>query len=423
MSVLNITSKVVNDRLEAFFEYATIGIVVSDEKGLIKMANQNILFQFGYKRKEDVVGKTMDILIPRQFDELLYNLRKNVNQKLGSHTLRTVKELFGTRKNGFEFPVEVSLSNFISEEEMLVVAFVTDLSKKKGLETSISTLQEQLDRNNKILEALNNETERRIAVSTERLKKELKEVEASRDSLSASLQKEKKISGTKSKFVSMASHEFRTPLSTILSSASLLHRYSAPDEQDKRNKHIHRINNAVHNLIDILDEFLSIGKIEEGQIEVRNTIFNIKEYLNGLCMEMQLNAKPQQKITYCHKGEEWVNTDASLLRNITFNLLSNAIKFSNEQGLISVESEFERLNFKIHVRDNGIGISKEEQLRLFERFFRASNAINIQGTGLGLHIVSKYVEMLKGRISFSSEIEKGTCFTINFQTTPNNSQK
>ena len=140
-------------------------------------------------------------------------------------------------------------------------------------------------------------------------------------------------------------------------------------------------------------------------------------------MEMQLNAKPQQNITYCHKGEEWVNTDASLLRNITFNLLSNAIKFSNERGLISVESEFENSNFTLHVRDNGIGISKEEQQRLFERFFRASNATNIQGTGLGLHIVGKYVEMLKGTICFASEIEKGTCFTINFQTTPNNSQK
>ena len=218
----------------------------------------------------------------------------------------------------------------------------------------------------------------------------------------------------------MASHEFRTPLSTILSSASLLAKYTESAEQDKRNKHILRIKGSVNNLTDILNEFLSIGKIEDGKIEVRSTIFNVKEFLQNICTEMQANAKPKQKIVYTHKGEEWIKLDASLLRNIVFNLLSNAIKFSSEDGIILFDSVGGTNHFSLCICDSGIGISKEDQVHLFERFFRASNVTNIQGTGLGLHIVSKYVELLNGRIHFKSELEKGTSFTINFQTTPNN---
>ena len=125
-------------------------------------------------------------------------------------------------------------------------------------------------------------------------------------------------------------------------------------------------------------------------------------------------AKPGQQIRFSHSGETFIELDDSLLKNIIFNLLSNAIKFTGNAGIIKVSSVVEKESFTITIVDNGIGISEEDQKHLFERFFRASNATNIQGTGLGLHIVSKYAELMNGHISFKSELEKGSCFTISF---------
>ena len=272
--------------------------------------------------------------------------------------------------------------------------------------------------NNQKIEELNDALEEKVDLRTSQLQQALQQIEASRDELTKALSKEKELGDLKSRFVSMASHEFRTPLSTILSSASLLAKYTESVEQDKRNKHILRIKNSVNNLTDILNEFLSIGKIEDGKIEVRHVGFNVKEFIHAICNEMQTHAKSQQKIVYEHAGDEWIKLDSSLLRNVIFNLLSNAIKFSHEDGIILFNSETGKDFFRLCIKDNGIGISKEDQVHLFERFFRASNVTNIQGTGLGLHIVSKYVELLDGHIQFKSELEKGTSFTITFKTMP-----
>ena len=212
----------------------------------------------------------------------------------------------------------------------------------------------------------------------------------------------------------MASHEFRTPLSTILSSASLLAKYVKEDEQDKRDKHIDRIKNSVKNLTGILDEFLSIGKIEDGRVELRYTSFNVKEFVTALCTELASLVKSGQQIEYTHTGPEIVELDESLLRNILFNLLSNAIKFSSENNLIRVMTANDPELFELIVADSGIGISEADQQHLFERFFRAANATNIQGTGLGLHIVARYAELMNGVISFESELEKGTTIRIKF---------
>jgi signal transduction histidine kinase len=212
----------------------------------------------------------------------------------------------------------------------------------------------------------------------------------------------------------MASHEFRTPLSTILSSASLVAKYTQTEEQDKRDKHIQRIRSAVSNLTDILNEFLSIGRIEEGKIQANFSTFNIKDQFYLVCNEMQSILKPGQRIRIRHEGKEMVNLDLSLLRNVIINLISNALKFSPENSFIDVETEVNEKHILISIRDYGIGISDEDKKHLFERFFRGKNVTNIQGTGLGLHIVSKYVELMNGHIRAESELEKGTKFIITF---------
>lgn len=235
------------------------------------------------------------------------------------------------------------------------------------------------------------------------------------ESIKNALKKERDLGELKTRFVSMASHEFRTPLSTILSSVSLIKKYLENESPDKIDKHINRIKSSVSNLTNILNDFLSLGKLEEGKIAVHIETLIIEEFAKELTEELQSQAKDGQNINYKHIGNEIsFKIDKGILRNIITNLLSNALKYSTPKDKILFTSEISNEELKINVRDTGIGIPAEEQKFLFDRFFRAKNASNIQGTGLGLNIVKKYVDLLEGEISFSSSAEKGTRFTVIF---------
>ncbi|MCG3167126.1 MAG: Adaptive-response sensory-kinase SasA [Bacteroidia bacterium] len=228
-----------------------------------------------------------------------------------------------------------------------------------------------------------------------------------------SLEKEKELNELKSRFVSMASHEFRTPLSTILSSVSLVQKYDGPENEEKREKHITRIKSAVNNLTGILNDFLSLDKLETGKVENNPVEFDIVKFAEEMTEEMQAVAKKGQQIIYKHKGKKTtVIADKHILKNILHNLLSNASKYSNEDTEINFNTISDKTNLKIEVCDKGIGIPVEEQQHMFERFFRAKNATNIGGTGLGLNIVKKYTELLDGKIEFESKSGEGTIFTI-----------
>jgi len=405
------------ERFEALFEYASMGILVANEKGVIEMANQFLLSQFGYETNEELLGQPVEMLIPRRYDSVHHKHRDNYAKKPERRPMGVGRDLFAVKKDGTEFPVEVSLSNYTVSAGVYVIAFVIDITKRKEIEKAIILQKEQLAEKNLKIEELNDDLEQKVELRTSQLQEAMHQIENSRDELTKALSKEKELGDLKSRFVSMASHEFRTPLSTILSSASLLAKYTETTEQEKRNKHIDRIKSSVNNLTDILNEFLSIGKIEDGKIEARFIQFNVKEFIANLCTEIGGIVKRGQQIQYSHNGPQVINLDDSLLRNIIFNLLSNAIKFTSEDGIIEILSSMENGTFTITIADNGIGISEEDQQHLFERFFRASNATNIQGTGLGLHIVAKYVELLNGTISFVSQLEKGTSFTITFNNT------
>jgi signal transduction histidine kinase len=212
----------------------------------------------------------------------------------------------------------------------------------------------------------------------------------------------------------MASHEFRTPLSTILSSAYLVTKYQTESEQPRREKHIQRIVSSVNMLTDILNDFLSVGRIEEGKIQVRYSEFSLPDIIKALINEMQTILKNGQQIDYLHTGDEKVILDATLIKHIVMNLLSNAIKFSPENSSMVIRSENKDDLVTLAVKDAGLGISREDQQHLFERFFRGENVTNIQGTGLGLHIVGKYAELMNGTVVCHSELNKGTEFIINF---------
>lgn len=401
------------ERFEALFEYASMGILVADDKGAIQMANNYLLNQFGYNKNE-LLQQPVEVLIPARYEQVHHQHREQYNKHPEPRSMGVGRDLFARKKDGSEFPVEVSLSNYSMDDRKYIIAFVIDITARKQIEYSIISQKEQLAENNLKIEEMNQELEQKVALRTQQLQEAMREVENSRDELKKALSKEKELGDLKTRFVSMASHEFRTPLSTILSSASLLAKYQETSEQEKRNKHITRIKSSVNNLTDILNEFLSIGKIEDGRIIPRYAVFNVKSYIQNICAEMKAVAKKHQQLKYTHTGAEVIHSDESLLRNIIFNLLSNAIKFTSENGFIFITSIVENRQFVINIKDNGIGISEDDKQHLFERFFRASNATNIQGTGLGLHIVSKYVEMMEGTISFESELEKGSSVTITF---------
>jgi signal transduction histidine kinase len=221
----------------------------------------------------------------------------------------------------------------------------------------------------------------------------------------------------------MASHEFRTPLSTVLSSAYLIEKYASGEDQPKREKHLQRIVSSVNMLTDILNDFLSLGKMEEGKMQAKFSEFNMEDMIKGTLEEMKNNLKKEQRIIYKHKGNPNVFLDNALLKHIVMNLVSNASKFSSDTSTINIKSSNQNQMVVVSFKDEGIGISKEDQQHLMERFFRGANAGNIQGTGLGLHIISKYAEMMNGNIQCRSQLEKGTEFIVTFNSKNNRHEK
>lgn len=390
-------------RFGALFNYASIGILVTNKQGEIVMINEFALKQFGYSR-EELVGQKVEILIPKRAHHRHEEHRQRYNNAPQSRPMGIGLDLFAVRKDGSEFPVEISLSNYQNEEGDFVIAYISNITERKKAEASI--------------EKLNNELEQMVEERTVQLTKALDALEISKEELTTALGKEKELNELKSRFVSMASHEFRTPLSTVLSSAFLIKQYAAEADQPKRDKHIQRIVNSVGMLTDTLNDFLSVGKIEEGKIQVRISNFNIPQHLNAVIQEMQGIIREEQEILYVHTGEEEVSLDPTLLKHIIMNLLGNAIKFSAPTAAIHLNTVKTTSHFTLAIKDNGIGMSQEDQQHLFERFYRGANASNIQGTGLGLHIVSKYSELMNGRISCESELGTGTLFTVVFSLPP-----
>ena len=402
-------------KFEALFQYASLGILVVNESGEIILANNFLLSQFNYNNADELIGEKIEILIPMRYHKHHVGHREGYTANSVKRPMGLGMDLFGIKKDGVEFPLEVSLSNYRTDQGNFVIAFVSDISKRKTIEKAFFDQQEELAATNLQIEELNESLELKVEKRTLQLQDTLNQLQESKNELTKALGKEKELGDLKSRFVSMASHEFITPHSNILSSASLVAKYIKGDEQEKRDKHIHRIKSAVNNLTDILNEFLSIGKIEDGKITTHYSRFNIRELITSLLSEIKGIARVGQHIVYVHEGETEVELDASMLKNIIINLLSNAIKFTQENGQINVRSVVDTNHIKIAVSDTGIGISVEDQHHLFERFFRGQNVTNIQGTGLGLHIVGKYVELMDGQIECISNLEKGTTFNVVFK--------
>ncbi len=397
--------------LTSLFENATEGIILTNGTGEIVLVNPAAQRMFGY-HSEELIGHPIEVLIPQRYRPNHKDLRAGFYQNPQNRVMGHNRDLNARRKDGSDMPVEVSLSFYRRSEELFVIAFIVDITERKKIENNIKMQKQELEKMTSDMRKLNAQLEAKVEERTLILKEALQKLEESQLELSEALDKEKQLNEIKSRFVSMASHEFRTPLSTILSSATLVTKYPTTEENEKREKHIRRITESVNHLNGLLEDFLSLGKLEEGKVTVHVSSFTVKDFIEDIIEEMKTMQRKGQRIHFKHRGEEAFTTDKRLLKNILINLLSNAIKFSPEEKDIWLNSENENNQLKITVEDEGLGISEEDQDHLFTTFYRGGNVTNIQGTGLGLPIVKRYLDLLKGSIWLTSKLEKGT--TVNF---------
>ena len=405
-------------RLRSIIDTVIDGVIVINSKGIIERLNPAAAELFGYEAQE-IIGQNIKILMPEpyqsQHDQYIENYQKTRVPRI----IGVGREVQGRKKSGETFPCRLAVSETKLDKRTVFTGIIHDLSDYKKAQAEIEKLNKELESRviartyelesvvNQLLKT-NKSLKQQIA---ERKKVEAK-LKAREEELKISLEKEKELGELKSRFVSMASHEFRTPLATVLSSAALLSRYRETDQQDKRDRHVKRIKRSVEHLTAILNDFLSLGRLEEGKLQIKPMPVDPTEVCQNTMDELHGLLKAEQHINFESHGTPKTSLlDEKVLKNTLFNLLSNAIKYSEQS--VDLRLEFKEDSFTIGVKDYGMGIPEGDQKHLFTRFFRASNATNIQGTGLGLNIVKRYVELLEGHIEFQSELGHGTEFLIN----------
>ncbi|QNL52584.1 PAS domain-containing sensor histidine kinase [Olivibacter sp. SDN3] len=386
--------------LEAIIHHAIDGIITIDNRGVVESINPAALTLFGYTA-EEVIGNNISMLMPEPDHSRHDSYISNYLHTGKKHIIGIGREVRGKKKDGSTFPFRLAVSEVSYKDRKIFTGFIHDLSKQKEAEEQLLEYTQELE--NKVRER------------TKDLVKVISELEEAKEDVSLSLEKEKDLNQLKSRFVSMASHEFRTPLSSVQLSASLIERYLDKHDFENITKHTNKIKGSVQLLTNILNDFLSLERLEAGKVMAVAEQTNIVQLAEDITEEMQLLAKQNQHIVYQHTGSTGMfKLDPNLLKNSIINLISNAVKYSGENTFIEFNSEITENKCIITVRDNGIGIPKEEQKSLFEPFFRANNTGNIPGTGLGLNIVKRYVQLMNGEVNVISNQNEGTIFTLIF---------
>ncbi|WP_010134514.1 PAS domain-containing sensor histidine kinase [Ochrovirga pacifica] len=363
------------------------GVMLLSIDGKILDFNKACLYILD-KESTDIKGKNFKELVPKEL-QFSYDL----------YIMNCERALKMNVRNKFEFPVQTKEGEitveiecnkrFVSEEDQRTYMLMTlnDITKQKKIQEELET---QKKSKQEVLDEL-------------KMQQELTEM--------------------KTRFVTVASHEFRTPMARVLSSIELIERYLKFDprlwdnfqHKDKVQTHFSKIKSSINSLTATLNQFLSIGEWEEGKTEYREEDFDLERTILNCIKEVTPNLKEGQHILFDFKSDlKNVCLDQNVMRHILNNLLSNAIKYSPQNKNIHVISFVNDEEIFISIRDEGYGIPKEDQENLFRRFFRAKNATDFTGIGLGLNIVKKYVHLMDGKISFESYENKGTIFDITF---------
>jgi PAS domain S-box-containing protein len=356
------------ERVEAILNNSSDAIFLASFDGVIQQVNPAFNGLFGYPNGEALGQSLLALVSPDDVDVLLAALSAVVNTTRPSRI-----EIRGRRQDTTLFDADVVLAAVLQDGKVHgMVCGWRDITERKQMEQE----------------------------------------------LRAALEKEKELNELKSRFSSMVSHEFRTPLAVILSSTGLLERYSQRMSEEKKQEHLAQIQTQVQRLVGLLDDVLTLSRAETIDISVTAETLD----LNALCEEVvaeiqQTTAKHQINLAVSGQPQT-VSMDVKLIRQAITNLLTNAVKYSPGGGTVTVDLVYEQPNVRIRIQDEGIGIPEADQIRLFERFHRAQNVGSISGTGLGLAIVKRAVDAHGGHINVESEAGVGTAFTLRIPIQP-----
>ncbi len=360
--------------------------IISNAEGLILYSNPAIYTLLGYA-VEDIIGKNLSILMPSYYGQRHSQYMKNYLDTKESKVIGTGRKVMAKAKNGDLRPCWLSLSEFKHEGKSYFAGILSDIS--------------DVERANQELETINSSLELTVQQRTNELKE--------------ALQQAKELNTLKSQFMTLTSHEFKTPLATILSSAILIEKHGQKwnNLNSNQQKHISRIKQSVGVLNSIIEDFLNIERAERDIVQTKFSSFSPDDLIEEAVTIIQLQAKKGQKIDVVQQGPiDVVTTDYQLTLQIVLNLLSNALKYSYENQTINLSYHSRDNALQISVCDQGRGISEKDKTHIFDRFFRASNVQAEKGTGIGLHISKKHAELLGGKLSFESELNKGSCFNL-----------
>ncbi len=382
-----------------FEDHSALKLLIDPDTGNIVDANKAAAEYYGWTLDELKQMKIQQInTLPAE--QVLDTLQRIKTQK------QTHFEFRHRLKDGSIRNVEIFSSKIEIGGKVYLHSINHDITGKVEKENELIKYREHLE---ELVETRTEELDRVNVNLREQLQKE-KELEMM---LRKSLGKEKELNELKTRFISTASHEFRTPLTTVLASAEMIQRYGKKWNEEKYNEYIDKIKKSVGYLIKLIDDVLTISRTESGKILFNPDMVDLYKLCTEIIEETKSNINRKHNFVFNFSMRKIkYNLDPKLLKFILTNLLSNAFKYSPEGGKIELSVSYKKDLIEITVADEGIGIPTEDMIHLFEPFHRSANTVEIPGTGLGLSIVKHAVELHKGKIVLKSELGKGTTFTV-----------
>jgi PAS domain S-box-containing protein len=359
------------EKFRQFVEDAPIATIIADQSGVIVLVNKEAERLFGYNRAE-LIGQAIESLVPKE-------MRQSHVADRGTFASAPVKprmnnmELLACRKDGRVFPVDIQLSYIDVASLPLVMCFITDITERKQAE----------------------------------------------EALKLALAQEKELSELKSRFVSMTSHEFRTPLAVILTTTELLSTYRDRMDEAQIDARLAKIRHQVSHMKDIMENVLQLARSQAGRLEFKPAQGDLWALCLEIIEEYDSQAEHRGRLVYeCANAPATAVFDPRLMRQVIGNLVSNALKYSAREKPVHVCLVQNGDQMILSVRDEGIGIPHNDLKRLFEPFHRAANVGEISGTGLGLNIARQAIELHGGTIALESQLQQGTTFTVTFPQNP-----
>lgn len=400
------------DIFNILFEAFPESVIIIDEKQKIVTANSSAEKIFGYK-KGKLKDQFLNILIPLRYQTTHKNQFVYFTSRMKSKRNTRGLYLFGLKENNEEFPIEIGINPFTIYEKEYVMVLILDMTIRRETEKKIDSIKVVLEEKVQTGTVELQKTIKKLKKANLNYKKELERRIEVENKIKDALKKERELNELKSKFLSLVSHEFKTPLSGILTSTILLEKYQLSNQQEKRDKHLKTITKKVQYLNNILNDFISLERLDSTNEKYKFTVFNLSKVINEVVYNANMLLKSGQHINVLQNTSDYVLCqDEKILELALNNIIYNAIKYSPKNTEIDLEISKNKNIIIFKITDKGVGIPENDQKFIFNRYFRAENVLNIQGTGIGLNIVKAHLKNLGGTIDFKSIENKGSEFFV-----------